>query len=319
MLADEDVRADALLMDLGMSSMQVDTRERGFSYVYDAPLDMRMDPTLELSAREVVNEWDERDLARALRDLGEERYAAPDRPRRSCAHARAASIDTTHGAGRRHHRRGPRAGAVRRRPSGQAHLPGDPHRRQRRARTARLGAARSPGACSRIGRPLCRDFLPLLEDRRVKRFLVDRARGCICPPDLPVCVCGARAARRSCSPAASIVAGSAEVAEQPARASARLRAARKLERTPHEPPGATAARRATARRPDGPAPRRVPPPRPAARRPARRAPRAAPPRRGAAGPRSAPARPSPATLARLPRCSTASSAAARGSRSSPSG
>src|SRR5215213_8549129 len=73
-LADEDLSADAVLMDLGMSSMQVDTRERGFSYAYDAPLDMRMDPTTPVTARAVVNEWDERDLGRALRELGEERY-----------------------------------------------------------------------------------------------------------------------------------------------------------------------------------------------------------------------------------------------------
>src|SRR5919201_4959053 len=74
-LGREDVRADLLTMDLGVSSMQVDTLERGFSYVYDAPLDMRMDPDAELSAADVVNGWDERRLARALREYGEERFA----------------------------------------------------------------------------------------------------------------------------------------------------------------------------------------------------------------------------------------------------
>ena len=74
-LADEDVRADLVFLDLGMSSMQVDTRERGFSYSYDAPLDMRMDPGQELTAADIVGEWDERRLAGVLRDFGEERYA----------------------------------------------------------------------------------------------------------------------------------------------------------------------------------------------------------------------------------------------------
>ncbi len=76
-LRDEGVDADLVYLDLGMSSMQVDTWERGFSYVYDAPLDMRMDPDQELTAREIVNTWDERRLARALREYGEERYAGP--------------------------------------------------------------------------------------------------------------------------------------------------------------------------------------------------------------------------------------------------
>ncbi len=74
-LGEEGIRADAAYFDLGMSSMQVDTRERGFSYSYEAPLDMRMDPEQELTAREIVAEWDERRLARALRDFGEERHA----------------------------------------------------------------------------------------------------------------------------------------------------------------------------------------------------------------------------------------------------
>src|ERR1700754_4366010 len=75
MLAEEEMKADMVYLDLGMSSMQVDTRERGFAYAYDAPLDMRMDPDQELTAREVVNTWDRRRLARALRDYGEERFA----------------------------------------------------------------------------------------------------------------------------------------------------------------------------------------------------------------------------------------------------
>src|SRR6476659_10841418 len=74
-LGAEGVRADVVYLDLGMSSMQVDTRERGFSYAYDAPLDMRMDPEQELTAAEVVNAWEKRRLARALREYGEERSA----------------------------------------------------------------------------------------------------------------------------------------------------------------------------------------------------------------------------------------------------
>ena len=74
-LRDEGVRADAVTLDLGMSSLQVDTRDRGFSYSYEAPLDMRMDPDQDLTAAEVVNAWDERRLARVLREYGEERYA----------------------------------------------------------------------------------------------------------------------------------------------------------------------------------------------------------------------------------------------------
>src|SRR6201993_4682318 len=71
----ERVEADLIYLDLGMSSMQVDTWSRGFSYAYDAPLDMRMDPDQPLRAEEIVNQWEERRLARLLRDYGEERYA----------------------------------------------------------------------------------------------------------------------------------------------------------------------------------------------------------------------------------------------------
>src|SRR5919198_554928 len=74
-LADNGVRADAILLDLGVSSMQLDRPERGFSYAADAPLDMRMDPTHDVSASDVVNTWGERDLATIFRRYGEERYA----------------------------------------------------------------------------------------------------------------------------------------------------------------------------------------------------------------------------------------------------
>src|ERR1700754_4935729 len=74
-LLEERVEADIVYLDLGMSSMQVDTWARGFSYAYDAPLDMRMDPDQRLTAEEIVNTWDERRLARLLREYGEERFA----------------------------------------------------------------------------------------------------------------------------------------------------------------------------------------------------------------------------------------------------
>src|SRR4029077_5375173 len=74
-LHDEGVTADLVYLDLGVSSMQVDTRERGFSYAYDAPLDMRMDPSQTLTAAEIVNTWERRQIARTLREYGEERYA----------------------------------------------------------------------------------------------------------------------------------------------------------------------------------------------------------------------------------------------------
>src|SRR5437764_3168856 len=75
LLLEEGVRADCVYLDLGVSSMQIDSWERGFSYSYDAPLDMRMDPDQKLDAREVVNEWDERRLAQLFRRYGEERFS----------------------------------------------------------------------------------------------------------------------------------------------------------------------------------------------------------------------------------------------------
>jgi len=227
-LADEELHADAVLMDLGMSSMQVDTRERGFSYAYDAPLDMRMDPTSPLSARDVVNEWDERDLARILRELGEERYAR--QIARAIVRTRARGtigtttelVDVV-------------SGAV---PAPARFAAGHPAKRTFQA--IRIAVNDELGQLD-SALPLAWRILSVdgrfagisfhsLEDRRVKRFLVDLARGCTCPPDLPVCVCGGEP-RAELLNRRSIVAGSAEVAENSRAASARLRAARKLKDT----------------------------------------------------------------------------------------
>ena len=146
-LAENGVHADAILLDLGVSSMQIDRPERGFSYAADAPLDMRMDPTAELSAAELVNEASERELTTIFRQLRRGALREADRARDRPPPEEAA--DRAHRRPRRDHPRGdPRAGALRRRASGEARLPGAADRRQRRAGRARGGAARPRSTCS---------------------------------------------------------------------------------------------------------------------------------------------------------------------------
>ena len=225
-LADEDVRADLVLLDLGMSSMQVDTRERGFSYSYDAPLDMRMDPGQELTAADVVAEWDERRLAGLLRDFGEERYARQI--------ARAIT---------RERARGPLTSTnelvdviVSAVPAPARFAGGHPAKRSfqalRIAVNDELGQLDRalPLAWGRLrpGGRLAAISFHSLEDRRVKRFLVDRARGCICPPDLPVCACG-RTPEAELVTRRAVAPTPGEIAHNPRSSSARLRVARKLE------------------------------------------------------------------------------------------
>jgi 16S rRNA (cytosine1402-N4)-methyltransferase len=222
LLRDEGVRADMVYLDLGMSSMQVDTRERGFSYAYDAPLDMRMDPGQEVSAAEVVNTWEARQLARAFRDFGEERYA--QQIARSIVRNRP--LETTHDLVE---------AIVSAIPAPARFGGGHPAKRVFQAlrivvndELAEIDAA-LPLAWEVLkpnGRFAGISFHSL-EDRRVKRFLAARAQGCVCPPDLPICVCGHEPeaellTRRSVSPTAG------EVAHNPRSASARMRAARKI-------------------------------------------------------------------------------------------
>jgi 16S rRNA (cytosine1402-N4)-methyltransferase len=227
LLGEEGIEADIAYLDLGVSSMQVDARERGFSYSYDAPLDMRMDPTQELDARAVVNEWDERQLAQVFRRLGEDpnaRRIAREIVRRR----RRAPIETTGELVEAIEAALP--AAVRRSFGG-----GHPAKRVFQAvRIAVNGELDSldralPLAWSllREGGRLAAIAFHSLEDRRVKRFLAARARGCICPPDFPVCVCG-REPEAELLTSRAVAPTPGEVASNPRAKSGRLRAARKL-------------------------------------------------------------------------------------------
>jgi 16S rRNA (cytosine1402-N4)-methyltransferase len=225
LLVSEGVRAEAAYFDLGMSSMQVDTRERGFSYSYQAPLDMRMDPTQELSAREIIARWDERRLARTLRDFGEERHA--NAIARTIVRRRGkAPIETTLEL----------VDAINSAIPAPARFGGG-HPAKRVFQALRIAVNDELGQLDRA-LPLAWELLReggvlagiafhSLEDRRVKRFIAERARGCICPPDLPVCACG-REPQAALITRRSIVPSAEEIAHNPRAASARLRAARKL-------------------------------------------------------------------------------------------
>ena len=220
-LAGNGVRADAVLMDLGVSSMQIDRPERGFSYAVDAPLDMRMDPTGPRSAADVVNEAGERELAGIFKRYGEERYArqiarAIVRRRRERPFERSGElVDAIRGA-----------------------LPaparfGEGHPAKRVFQALRIEVNDELGSLERAlpaalellrpGGRLAVISFHSLEDRIVKHFLRDEARGCTCPPDFPVCVCGREPALRLLTRRA-VRPGAREVAENPRAASARLRA-----------------------------------------------------------------------------------------------
>ncbi len=228
-LVEEDVVADVVYVDLGMSSMQVDTRERGFSYVADAPLDMRMDTTQELTAADVVATWDERTLRNTLREYGDERYAGQiaraivrERAREEIATtARLVDVVTA---------------AV---PAPARFASGHPAKRTFQA--IRIAVNDEYGQID-AGLPLAWSLLPVGgrfagisfhsgEDRRVKRFLAERAQGCICPPDFPVCACG-RTPEADLFSRGGFTPTAQEVAANPRAASARLRGARKIQEGP---------------------------------------------------------------------------------------
>ena len=213
-----------ILFDLGVSSMQIDAWERGFSYAFDAPLDMRMDPDAELTAAEIVNEWPE----------------TPASPRPSATTARSATPARSPAeivAARPLETTSELVEAVR------AGVPpkvrfgrGNPAKRTfqaiRIAVNGELDAidAALPQAWDLLapGGRLAAIAFHSLEDRRVKRFLVDRARGCVCPPEFPVCRCGHEPEAELITRGASHRAP-ARSRDNPRSASAHLRVARKLE------------------------------------------------------------------------------------------
>ncbi len=224
-LAENGVRADAVLLDLGVSSMQLDRPERGFSYAADAPLDMRMDPSADYSARELVNEAEERELERIFRRYGEERYArqiarAIGRRRRKQPFERTGElVDTIKGAI----------------PAPARFGEGHPARRVFQALRIAVNdelealEAALPAAMEMLrpgGRVAVISFHSL-EDRIVKHWFREQARGCTCPPEFPICVCGHEPELRVLTPR-PVRPSAREAALNPRSASARLRAAEKV-------------------------------------------------------------------------------------------
>ena len=221
-LRGEGIRPEMVYVDLGMSSMQVDAWERGFSYSYDAPLDMRMDTRRQFDAADLVNEWPEARIAQVLRRFGEERYAggiAREIVRRRPLRTTSDLVTAI------------RAGM----PTAAQFGGGHPAKRTFQAiRIAVNGELDSLEEAL----PLAWEMLPVggrfgaisfhsLEDRPVKQFLAEKARGCVCPPELPVCVCehepeAELLTRRAIAPDPD------EVEANPRSRSAHLRAALKI-------------------------------------------------------------------------------------------
>ncbi len=218
----EGLRPDMVYMDLGMSSMQVDAWERGFSYAYDAPLDMRMDTRQQFDAAELLNEWPESRISQVLKKFGEERYAggiAREIVRRRPLSTTSELVEAI------------KAGM----PAAARFAAGHPAKRSFQA--IRIAVNGELDALEEA-LPLAWEMLSVngrfgaisfhsLEDRPVKRFLADRAKGCICPPELPICVCGHEPeaellTRRAVAP------GPDELAENPRSRSAHLRVAVKI-------------------------------------------------------------------------------------------
>ena len=225
-LADNDVEADAVLLDLGVSSMQIDRPERGFSYAVDAPLDMRMDPSGAVTAQDVVNEWDERELALIFRRYGEERFArqiaqAIVRRRAERPFERTADLVETIKAAIPAPRRFGDGHPAKRVFQALRIAVNDELDALERALPAAVGMLRPGGRIAVIS-------FHSLEDRIVKRFFAAQARGCVCPPDFPVCVCGREPSLRLVTRKA-VRPSPQEIAGNPRSASARLRVAQRPE------------------------------------------------------------------------------------------
>ena len=216
---------DGMLFDLGVSSPQLDDPKRGFSYMHDAPLDMRMDRSEALSADTVVNQWPQEELRRILWQYGEERFApqiAGAIAKRRADRPIATTLELVEVI-----KSAMPASALREKQ----------HPAKRSFQAIRIAVNDELSAVDRMiqaavprlapGGRLCVISFHSLEDRIVKNGLAAFAKGCTCPPDFPVCVCGKKPVVRLVS-RKPIVSGEAELNENPRARSAKLRVAEKL-------------------------------------------------------------------------------------------
>ncbi|MBM6722151.1 16S rRNA (cytosine(1402)-N(4))-methyltransferase RsmH [Pseudoflavonifractor phocaeensis] len=218
-------RVDGMLFDLGVSSPQLDDPSRGFSYMADAPLDMRMDKTDTLTARTVVNEWPQEELRRILWQYGEERYAS------AIAGAIVRARDKEEIATTL------QLVDVLRSAMPAAALREKQHPAKRTFQAIRIAVNDELTAVDKMvraavprlnaGGRLAVISFHSLEDRIVKNALAEFAKGCTCPPDFPVCVCGKKPQVKLVN-RKPIVSGPAELEENPRARSAKLRVAEKL-------------------------------------------------------------------------------------------
>ncbi len=216
---------DGILLDLGVSSHQLDTPERGFSYVHDAPLDMRMDRTAPIDAAYVVNNYERQDLIRIIRDYGEEKLAVRIADR-ICKRREEKPIERTGelvdiirsaypdgGRSMKHHPAMRTFQAIRIEVNGELEIIG---------RTVKDAVnLLAPG-----GRLAIITFHSL-EDRAVKEAFAELAQGCTCPRDFPICVCGKKPQIRIVSKK-PIVSSPEELKDNPRAHSAKLRVAEKI-------------------------------------------------------------------------------------------
>ncbi len=213
-------KADGMLFDLGVSSPQLDDASRGFSYMKDAPLDMRMDARDPLTARDIVNTWSEAELRRILYDYGEERYAP--RIARAITQARALKpIETTL-----------ELVDIIKSAMPPAALREKQHPAKRSFQAIRIAVNGELDTLPPMLKAAAEHLAPggrlavitfhSLEDRIVKRTMRELAQGCTCPPSFPVCVCGKKPLLRVLKP---VTPSPEEIADNPRARSARLRTA----------------------------------------------------------------------------------------------
>jgi len=226
---------DGIVLDFGVSSMQIDTPERGFSFLSDGPLDMRFDPSALLSAADLVNGWSEQELANLIFHYGEERFSrriaraiVANRPIHTTAQL-AGLILKSIGKKERIHPATRTFQALRIAVNGELEaveqvLPIAAHL----LRSPDAVSGRSPDAVSRgPGGRLAVISFHSLEDRLVKEYFRRESRDCLCPPRQPVCTCGHKATLREIN-RKPIEASEEEIKENPRARSAKLRIAQKI-------------------------------------------------------------------------------------------